>query len=531
LKNALPKGEAILPFQTQIEKEKLMKKRAFLTLITLLGIAAFACNSVPFLAQSTAASEKAEPNAAATEEQAPAENPTPEEAVQPEDTPAPENSCGGQEEGTVEVRWFIGMGTGTDPVQVRAEQAVVDDFNNSQDKIKLVMEIVPYDSAKDVLSTQIASGNGPDIIGPVGWGGSNAFYGQYLDISQYIECTGFDTSVFNPALVDMYDTAEGTVGLPFAVYPSVLFFNTKLFDEAGLAYPPANYGDPYVMPDGAEVEWSWEALRDVARLLTIDTAGKNAAESGFNKNSVMQYGYTWQYEQHPNYWGSFWGGGSMVAPDGRSAQAPDVWIESWRWTYDGIWGARPFMGKAAVEGSSDYSGGNPFNSNKVAMTVQPFWYTCCMNDIRSWDAAAMPSYNGKVGGRIDADTFRIWKGTKHPEAAFTAMSYLVTEGVQKLIIGSADMMAAYGAIPALTSAQEEWRAQKAIWYPWVKNLDTVIAGLDYPDVPSAEGYMPNYNEAWTRGNIFANLLRNTAGLNLDKEIQTYLTDLNVIFSK
>jgi len=507
-----------------------MKKRAFPTLFALLCIAAFACNSVPFLARSTEIPATAEP-VNTGEEQSPADTPTPEEGGEVSDTPTPENSCGRQEEGTVEVRWFIGMGTGTDPVQVRAEQEVVSDFNRSQDKIKLVMEILPYDSAKDVLSTQIASGNGPDIIGPVGWGGSNAFYGQWMDISPYIACTGFDTSIFNPALVDMYETSEGFVGLPFAVYPSVVFYNTTLFDEAGLNYPPAGYDETYVMPDGSEVEWTWDTLRAVARLLTIDTSGKNSTESGFNKNAVVQYGYTWQWESHPNYWGSFWAGGSMVGDDGRTAQAPDVWVESWRWTYDGIWGTQPFMANAAVEGSNEYSGGNPFNSNRIGMVAQPFWFTCCIDDVSTWDAAAIPSYNGQPGGRIDADTFRIWKGTKHPEAAFIAMSYLVTEGVQKLIIGSDDQQAAYGAIPALTSAQEDWRAQKTVAFPWVKNLDTVIAGLDYPDIPNAEGYMPNYNEAWTRGNTFANLLRNTADLNLDKEIQTYLADLNVIFSK
>jgi multiple sugar transport system substrate-binding protein len=242
-----------------------MKKRAFLTLVALLCIAAFACTSVPFLAGSADVPATTEP-ADTGEVQSPAENPTPEEGGEAADTPAPENFCGEQEEGTVEVRWFIGMGTGTDPVQVRAEQEVVRDFNRSQDKIKLVMEIVPYDSAKDVLSTQIASGNGPDIVGPVGWGGSNAFYGQWLDISQYIECTGFDTSVFNPALVDMYETSEGMVGLPFAVYPSVVFYNTELFDEAGLNYPPAEYDENYIMPDGSEVEWTWETLRDPASI-------------------------------------------------------------------------------------------------------------------------------------------------------------------------------------------------------------------------------------------------------------------------
>ena len=85
--------------------------------------------------------------------------------------------------GKTAIRWFVGLGTGTDPQQIEAQQAVVDAFNASQDKIQLVLEIVPFDAAEDTLATQIASGAGPDIVGPVGWGGSNAFYGQWLDLS------------------------------------------------------------------------------------------------------------------------------------------------------------------------------------------------------------------------------------------------------------------------------------------------------------------------------------------------------------
>ena len=94
----------------------------------------------------------------------------------------------------VQIRWFVGLGTGTNPEQVAIQDEVVADFNASQDKIELVIEIVPYDSARDTLSTQNASGAGPDIVGPVGWGGSNDFYGQWLDISPYITSSGFDTS-------------------------------------------------------------------------------------------------------------------------------------------------------------------------------------------------------------------------------------------------------------------------------------------------------------------------------------------------
>ena len=44
-----------------------------------------------------------------------------------------------------------------------AQEAVVEEFNNSQDEIELVLEIVQNDVAYDTLSTQIASGSAPDI--------------------------------------------------------------------------------------------------------------------------------------------------------------------------------------------------------------------------------------------------------------------------------------------------------------------------------------------------------------------------------
>src|SRR5690349_10002955 len=56
----------------------------------------------------------------------------------------------------VQIRWFVGLGTGTNPEQVTAQEEVVSDFNASQDRIELVLEIVPFDSARDTLSTQIA---------------------------------------------------------------------------------------------------------------------------------------------------------------------------------------------------------------------------------------------------------------------------------------------------------------------------------------------------------------------------------------
>jgi multiple sugar transport system substrate-binding protein len=367
----------------------------------------------------------------------------------------------------------------------------------------------------------------------VGWSGSNAYYGQWLDLAPYIQKTGFDTSVFNPALVKWYETSEGQVGLPFAVFPSAILFNTTLFDEAGLNYPPATYGEKYVMPDGSEVEWNWDTLTQVGKLLTVDANGKNATEEGFDKNNIAQYGFTWGYETDPRYVGSFQSnGGSMVAADGKTAQAPENWQKSWKWFYDGVWGDQPFIPNGQVEASADFGAGNSFNSNKVAMIDAPAWFTCCMENVKTWDAAAMPvGLDGKVAGRIDADTFRILKSSKNPDAAFEVVSYLVTDGVQKLIIGTADQPSAYGAVPARTADGPTWLEVKKAQFPWVQNWQTILDGLNYPDNPSAESYMPNYNQAEDRSRTFYTLMQNTGGLDIQQEIDKYVSELQAIFDK
>ena len=440
----------------------------------------------------------------------------------------------------VALRWFIGIGTGADPLQVTVEQSVVDDFNASHKTIRLSMEIVPNASARDTLSTEIAAGDGPDVVGPIGSLGSNAFGGQWLNIAPYLQSTAYDTGKFEAALMKMYQTDEGTVSLPFAVYPSAIYYNTRLFTEAGLNPPPANYGDQYTMPNGAMADWSWDTLTQVAKLLTIDSSGRHSGEAGFNPNGIVQYGFSFGWEGHPNYWGAFmFNGGQLLVPGGSrgsyTARIPAGWKASWKWVYDGIWGAQPYIPNGAVSGGADYDSGNVFASGKVAMLDNPSWYLCCLGDLTKagykFDFGAMPSNNGAVAGRVDADTFRIWKGSKHPAQAFTILAYLIDTGIQKLVVGTPDKAPAYGAIPSQTSLRGPWLAAQKANFPFVRNWNVLLAGLNYPDVPSAEGYMPNINEAWTRVQTFGDLLVNTKGINLAAQEAALESDLTVIFNK
>jgi multiple sugar transport system substrate-binding protein len=321
-----------------------------------------------------------------------------------------------------------------------------------------------------------------------------------------------------------------------------MWYNIGLFDEAGLNYPPAKYGDKYKMPDGSEVEWNWDTVQKVAQMLTLDKNGKNATDAAFDKNSIVQYGFSWQWENKPSYWGTYWQFGpddTFLVPGGSAgnyqARIPDAWKASWKWAYDGMYGAQPYIPNGAVEGSADFNSGNSFASGKIAMAEMPSWYLCCVGDLEKaggkFDFAAMPTYNGKVGGRVDADTFRIWKGTKHPQEAWEVLKYLIDTGIQKLVVGTKEKAPAYGAIPSNSSLRDLWLESSKTAHPSVTNWDVLLEGLNYPDAPSAEGYMPNMNEAWNRTVTFSNLLQNTADLDIDKESETLRKDLEVIFNK
>lgn len=143
----------------------------------------------------------------------------------------------------VTVTWFVGLGTGADPGQPAKEQKVVDAFNASQNQVTLKMQVVTSASASNTLATQLAGGNAPDIVGPVGIGGAQGFDGQWLDLAPLIKSEKFDTSIYGTAQMDAVKDHNGAqTALPLGVYPSAVFYNKDLFDEAKLPYPPQKFG-------------------------------------------------------------------------------------------------------------------------------------------------------------------------------------------------------------------------------------------------------------------------------------------------
>ena len=265
--------------------------------------------------------------------------------------------------------------------------------------------------------------------------------------------------------------------------------NLDLFDEAGLEYPPQEYGVPYML-DGEEVPWDMNTVREIGMLLTVDANGNDATMDGFDPENIVQFGYGVQ-------WADVRGRATLFGADSfhdgaGGAQVPENWADAMQWYHDAMW-VDSFMPNSVYGNSDLLNAGNWFESGNIAMDHVHLWYaTCCTGGLEAnWDLAVMPmDLNGDITAKMHADTFAILEGSENPEAAFEVMSYLIGDAAD-------DLTQLYGGLPARLSLQGAYFdkldadqfADKDI------NWDVVVASMAYPDNPNHEEGYPNELQA------------------------------------
>jgi ABC-type glycerol-3-phosphate transport system substrate-binding protein len=181
-----------------------------------------------------------------------------------------------------------------------------------------------------------------------------------------------------------------------------------------------------------------------------------------------------------------------------------------------------FMPDKTYNDSDLLANGNGFSVNRVAMNWVQLWYQCCTGDV-NWDAAVPPvAPNGEQPSKLHADTFRLLEGSKNPEAAFKVLWYMLTEGAP-------DLLQVYGAFPSIPEQADGFIAGLDEKFPQGVNWQVALDGLNHPDNPSHEGFMPNYNQAFSRLQAFQNLYKTDPNLDLQAEIDTLQAELQLIF--
>jgi multiple sugar transport system substrate-binding protein len=423
--------------------------------------------------------------------------------------------------GRTKVTWFVGVGTGGQPAQVEVQKKVVERYNKSQDKIELVLEIVENNSARDNLAARIAAGNAPDLVGPAGASGANSFRGQWVDLDPLITKYKPDLKGIDDGLLKFYKESQNGEGLPYAVFPSFIFYNKALFKEAKLPDLPTKVGEKY---QGRT--WDWNTLRSVAMKLTYDSKGRSADQKEFDSKNIVTYGFInqWTTDYITSIGAQF--GASALYDNGKANVGKGV-RDGLNWYYKGVW-ADKFIPNQDAQNSDLLGRGNPFNSGNVAMGFTHLWYTCCLDaganaKVKDWGVAVVPSWQGKTTAKLHADTFRIMKGSKNQDAAFQAMIWLMQQK---------ELLVTYGAFPANENLQDDYIAEVNKKFAPVKiNWQVVRDMLKYTDTPSHEAYTPNFNKVSDLQNKLITKMMTTPGLNLAKELLDFSKDLQRAFDE
>ena len=221
-------------------------------------------------------------------------------------TPAPKNNQkiadpGAEVSGTVEFWHFF-----TDR-EAEAIDGIVNDFKASHPKINVVVKSGQDDSK---MTQAIGAGQGPDI----GLSYSTDIVGQFcatgawLDLGRYLSRDKVSLDGF-PATVKQYTEYQGKrCAMPVLADAYGLYYNRKMFAEAGLSGPPKTLDE----------------LSDMAKKLTKRSADGTIQVAGF----LPEWGF---YENSPSHLGPMVGA-QWLKSDGSSAIGGDAnWQKLLKW--------------------------------------------------------------------------------------------------------------------------------------------------------------------------------------------------------
>src|SRR5581483_3178900 len=149
--------------------------------------------------------------------------------------------CAKKDINTIHLAQFL-----TDPVLIEKLQLVVKDIEKRHPGLHVQVDNIPYNEYQQKITTQLAGGNAPDVL----FVEVNNFVDLYLrgvldDLTPYCQKDGVDLKGYYPGVVGRFSPGGKIYALPQDTAPTgLIFYNKKMFREAGLAYPDGSWSWP-----------------------------------------------------------------------------------------------------------------------------------------------------------------------------------------------------------------------------------------------------------------------------------------------
>lgn len=325
------------------------------------------------------------------------------------------------------------------------------------------------DAATMTINTALASGEAIDVMTQASAIDlrTRADSGSYMGLKQFMDKDGLDyKSVFGESMEQVQNFDGDYYSLPYCNNINMVFFNKKMFDEAGVEYPAEN--------------WTWEDFRELAKKFTQG--------EGANKvyGAMMDFGGPPEGGGGDMYWESIarqkLGAFAYYTEDFAQTrfEVPEF-KESLQFFYDMVMVDQsivPLDEYTALKYQSDPNGMNGLYNDKYAMWVAPVYGTLYLNEsygevpegtdigLANFPRPADVSENISV---TYSSTASIPANAKNPEAAWTALKYICIDNAE-LFAGPKAMHPGY-----LLNTKEEADAFNEIIFSNHPGLDKEMA--------------------------------------------------------
>ena len=351
-----------------------------------------------------------------------------------------------------------------DPQVAKAYRHSLDAFERTHPDIRVLVRVVPYADYFTRLRLDVSTGSVDDIF----WTNASSFLGYaragaLVDVSNIVD--GKAPGGWVPQVVRQYTDRGSLWGVPQLTDPGIgLLVNRTLLGQAGI--PLRAVEDLRWDPSAAS-----DLLRTVARRLTVDVAGRNAADPAFDPTRVRQYGYSASNDLNAITLQFLGGNGA-------------AWQSGDRFDFDSIRGRAAFQYVVDLinrdhiappaSQTNPPNGGSAaldlFLQSRIALFQTGAYNLANVQQAARFDWSVAPLPAGPVGAVsvTNGVVASAWARSRHPEAQREVLRWLGSAE------GSAPIGARGAALPAVTAAQASyfayWRKKRVDVAPLIDVL-------------------------------------------------------------
>jgi multiple sugar transport system substrate-binding protein len=382
--------------------------------------------------------------------------------------------------------WTVASEEFDEPVQ----QALVDQFNASQDAIRVEMTLLPSSGYDERMTTTLGAGEGaPDVA--FFW--ITNWLPQALELESFIEADpDLDPSMYFEGYWNTRAVWNDTVvGLPLGVGANFVMYNKDVFDAAGVEYPTA--------------DWTVEDYIAIAQAVADPEQRVWGGDRPRGPFRAIFYNY-----------GAFAYSDDSTTVDGYLNSPQSVAAYSWLWDLVNA-DVTPTPADLEVLGSEGTGPVDLFIAGRLAMgTLNQGHMLNAIDAGVNFGIVPEPRVVGSDARYVNAWslTASIWRGTQHPQEAYEWLSYWAGPEGQRFLMENGNL---FPSMPDILAEYENAETEYAQAFFDVLNL-TQVASWDNSH-PCKGTVLSSISDAWDLVNL-AQIGRDEIQVTLDGLVPT-----------